>query len=212
MRKLTRRELLKVSLGTMGALALANLPNWNKPALRVGVLPAHAQTSLPRYDLLFTLAWNKGNTSSSGDPTTAVDIDIAAQEPGGGTKIVGPGGEFVCYYNPDGLSAHLDMDNTWGYGPENIYVPEGAAMAGEYVLGFILKNVELGKYIDPEAYPVTLTFTVKTYVGTAQEHSETFTYVLNGENNYGVPLASAYFPSGEIEVWSQGAAKQKTWK
>lgn len=45
--KLSRREALKLLAAATGAAALTTLPPaWSKPALQVGVLPAHAQTSL----------------------------------------------------------------------------------------------------------------------------------------------------------------------
>lgn len=45
--KLSRREALKLLAAATGAAALSTLPPaWSKPALQVGVLPAHAQTSL----------------------------------------------------------------------------------------------------------------------------------------------------------------------
>jgi hypothetical protein len=46
-KKLSRRDALKVLAAAAGATALANLPNkWSKPGIEVGVLPAHAQTSV----------------------------------------------------------------------------------------------------------------------------------------------------------------------
>lgn len=44
---LSRRDALKLLAAATGAAALSNLPPaWSKPELQVGVLPAHAQTSL----------------------------------------------------------------------------------------------------------------------------------------------------------------------
>ena len=43
-----RREALKLIAAATGALALASIPaEWTKPELRIGVLPAYAQTSVP---------------------------------------------------------------------------------------------------------------------------------------------------------------------
>ncbi len=45
--KISRRDALKILTAATGAAALANLPSkWSKPGLEVGVLPAHAQTSV----------------------------------------------------------------------------------------------------------------------------------------------------------------------
>ncbi len=45
--KLSRRDALKILAASTGAAALANLPpKWSKPGVEVGVLPAHAQTSI----------------------------------------------------------------------------------------------------------------------------------------------------------------------
>ena len=42
----SRREALKLIAAATGALALASIPaEWTKPELRIGVLPAYAQTS-----------------------------------------------------------------------------------------------------------------------------------------------------------------------
>lgn len=45
--KISRRDALKLLAAAAGATALADLPaRWSKPDLEVGVLPAHAQTSV----------------------------------------------------------------------------------------------------------------------------------------------------------------------
>lgn len=47
--KISRRDAIKILTAAAGAAALANLPSqWSKPGLEVGVLPAHAQTSVLR--------------------------------------------------------------------------------------------------------------------------------------------------------------------
>ena len=41
-----RRQMLKLLTAVSGTLILSNLPNqWQKPQLKIGILPAHAQTS-----------------------------------------------------------------------------------------------------------------------------------------------------------------------
>lgn len=45
--KISRRDALKLLAAATGAAAISNLPPaWSKPELQVGVLPAHAQTSI----------------------------------------------------------------------------------------------------------------------------------------------------------------------
>ncbi len=47
-KKVSRRNALKILAAAAGATTLANIPGqWIKPVLRAGVLPAHAQTSGP---------------------------------------------------------------------------------------------------------------------------------------------------------------------
>jgi hypothetical protein len=196
MRKLTRRELLKVSLGTMGALALANLPNWNKPALRVGVLPAHAQTSRDMNDLLVRLTWDTGVTEPL-EKAGPVDLDNHVDEP-----LLGGGHQCIYYDRMDGETAHLDIDNSWGFGPENIYVGEGDANPGTYL-------IYLG-FSSGETFPTTATISVKTFVGKPNQQSETFQHVFDAGNGEGVKdnwiyIATAEFPSGDIYVGSDKA-------
>ncbi len=188
MRKLTRRELLKVSLGTMGALALANLPNWNKPALRVGVLPAHAQTSLDLNDLLVRLTWDTGETEpSNGDKMTS-DLDLEVWE---------PDGSYSSYNYQNGTTGHGGIDNQWGFGPEVVYVLAGDAMDGTYEV-----------WIDMHAGPIPTTATVRVevFTGTPQYQVRTYTYTFTdlsgGETKYypgdDILICTITFPGGII--------------
>jgi hypothetical protein len=46
-KKISRRDAIKLLTAVTGATALANIPSrWSKPGLKIGVLPAHAQTSV----------------------------------------------------------------------------------------------------------------------------------------------------------------------
>jgi len=46
-KKLSRRDAMKLLAAAVGAATVANLPpEWSKPDLEAGVLPAHAQTSI----------------------------------------------------------------------------------------------------------------------------------------------------------------------
>jgi hypothetical protein len=56
---LTRRQALKILAATTGVTALSSLPSkWAKPILKVGVLPAHAQTSPAQHIIVFCSANN----------------------------------------------------------------------------------------------------------------------------------------------------------
>ena len=44
-RNLSRRDALKTLAAATGAVALTSLPVWEKPVVKVGALPAHAQSS-----------------------------------------------------------------------------------------------------------------------------------------------------------------------
>jgi len=66
-----RRDALKALAATAGATTLATLPEkWTTPVVRVGVLPAHAQTSCDFLNL--TLSWDD-----------AYDLNLMITEPSG---------------------------------------------------------------------------------------------------------------------------------
>jgi hypothetical protein len=51
-KEISRRDAIKILAAVAGATALVNLPDkWTKPGMEVGVLPAHAQTSLGLHTL-----------------------------------------------------------------------------------------------------------------------------------------------------------------
>ena len=64
-------------------------------------------------DLSVTLTWSSN-----------ADIDLHVDEP--------PPGANVFYANRTGLTARLDRDDTDGFGPENIFVGQGASLPGIY--------------------------------------------------------------------------------
>jgi len=113
--KLNRRRLLKGLAAAGGAAAASALlpAKWSKPAVSVGVLPAHAQvTGAP--DLLVQLCWSE-----------PIDLDVTVIEPGGGDEdAVGPS-------NPIGPTATYSGDDQDG-GCEQITVPAGHAAPGCY--------------------------------------------------------------------------------
>lgn len=63
-------------------------------------------------DLQVTLTWN-----------TATDIDL---------HVIEPNGNHVFYAVRQGATSRLDVDDTNGFGPENIFVGAGGAAAGVY--------------------------------------------------------------------------------
>lgn len=66
-------------------------------------------------DFQATLTWD-----------TTADLDL---------WVTDPFGETIIYYNPDSASGgHLDVDDTNGYGPENIFWPPGVAPEGDYLV------------------------------------------------------------------------------
>ena len=66
-------------------------------------------------DFQATLTWD-----------TTADLDL---------WVTDPFGETIIFYNPDSASGgHLDVDDTNGYGPENIFWPPGAAPEGDYLV------------------------------------------------------------------------------
>jgi len=193
MEKLTRRDVLKGALATAGALLLANLPGWKKPALHVGTVPAFAQTSLGTGDLQVTLTWNTGIPEPpDGAKADSVDLDL---------HVIEPSGFEVYFADPVGPTATLDRDNVWGFGPENIFVAPGMAAAGTYDV-----------YVDQwycNTFPTTATIRVTSFANTAQQTVKTYTYTWtaplpdgpNALQEVRMPyICSIDFPSGNIYV------------
>jgi len=95
--------------------------------------------------LQVTLTWDQAN-----------DIDL---------HVIEPGGSHVYYASKTGTTAFLDVDNVQGFGPENVYVPQGSAVAGDYQIfivhysGSALTNSSI---------------TVVTNPGTANERRQTY--------------------------------------
>jgi hypothetical protein len=189
MEKLTRRDVLKGALATTGALLLANMPGWKKPAVHVGTVPVFAQTSLGTGDLQVTLTWNTGSVEPpEGDKADYTDLDLHVFEPSG----------FEVYFgDPIGPTATLDHDNTYGFGPENIFVAPGMSAAGTYDV-----NVDLW---GSTVFPTTATIRVTSFANTAQQKVKTYTYTFvqpEQETKYEFfpYICSIDFPSGNIYV------------
>ncbi|MCX6551112.1 MAG: S8 family serine peptidase [Acidobacteria bacterium] len=125
-------------------------------------------------DLSATLTWNTGTSSSR------VDMDLHTIE---------PSGYHVYYGARTGPTARLDVDNTTGLGPENIFVAPGVAANGVY-------DIYVHSY-SGSTWPTTATITVRTNVGTSNERFQTFTRVYNSSGVY-QNVATVTFPGGII--------------
>jgi len=76
---------------------------------------------------------------------STTDIDLHAFE---------PSGSHVYYAARQGLNGFLDIDNTWGYGPEHYYVSCSTIQAGTYDIGV--------NYYSGTARPENVTVTIAT--------------------------------------------------
>jgi hypothetical protein len=189
---LSRRRLLKALAATGGAVAGASLlpGEWVKPVIEAGVLPAHAQVTpepqpteppLGTGDLQVTLTWNTGFGGCEPNPTGSTDVDL---------HVVEPSGTVIFYANPIGDTGELDVDNTDGCGPENIFVPAGAAAPGTYQ---VMVNYYSGEPV------TTATIRITVFDGTPQEQQQTFTRVFEvSDFCSGQRVANVVFPAGSI--------------
>jgi uncharacterized protein YfaP (DUF2135 family) len=144
----------------------------------MGSAPAFAQgTNLGTGDLQVTLTWD----------TDLTDVDLYVLE---------PDGTWVYYSNEVGPTATLDVDDTDGFGPENIFVPPGGAASGTYSTAVDLYSLG-GAMGDTNA-----TIRVTTFDGTPGEQQQTFNRVLTpGDESFGTLgfwVADITFPSGNI--------------
>lgn len=177
-----RRRLIKaMGMAAGGVAASALVPDkWIKPGVSVGTLPALAQTSpvLGTGDLQVTVTWD----------TDCTDIDTYVQE---------PDGTWVWYDNEIGTTAALDVDDTDGLGPENVFVAPGTAAAGTY-------KAYVGYYdwgCDTEVSPPTVvTIRVTVFDGTPAKQVRTFTRNLEAAdyNETLFEVAWIDFPAGTI--------------
>lgn len=108
--KISRRDALKILTAATGATALANLPaKWSKPGVEVGVLPAHAQTSIghvlqdpPPAELLDSPdacydGRNVGLTAVISPPTAGILLRYVLTY-----TVTGPGGSITAPVLPTG--------------------------------------------------------------------------------------------------------------
>src|SRR5688572_8151277 len=93
---LSRRDALKVLAAATGAITLSSLPDqWQKPVIEVGLLPAHAQTSVVASPVsisnladTFTGINDCGNQSGSTDNITFDYDDLSGNVTSGSTILI----------------------------------------------------------------------------------------------------------------------------
>jgi hypothetical protein len=121
-------------------------------------------------DLQVTLTWNQ-----------AVDMDL---------HVIEPDGTHVYYASKTGRTARLDVDNTSGFGPENIYVGPGNAAAGIY-------QVYIVYYRGTRVTESTISIIINP--GTAAQRVALFTRATNSGNPaVGYNVASVDVRNGTI--------------
>lgn len=133
-----------------------------------GLIPTPA-LELGTGDLRVTLMWN--NTS---------DMDL---------HVIEPSGNRVYYGSTEGDSAELDVDDTDGYGPENIFVPPGQANEGLY-------QIYVDHYLGNTATDISVTVVV--FENTNRERRYTSTLRLQ-QGDYS-PIMNIRFPEGTAET------------
>lgn len=135
------------------AVVLGAGPNEVKLVGEVGSASAEVTKGIhytgPRSRLRATLTWDNGNS----------DIDLYVKD---------PAGNEVSYQNKEQGSMSLDVDNTKGYGPENISVP--SALTGDYRIS--AKNFSRGNGV---------TATIHVFVDERLENTYSHTFYRNGE-------------------------------
>lgn len=97
-KEISRRDAIKILAAVAGATALVNLPDkWTKPGMEVGVLPAHAQTSLALHTLAAGLDDPAANFCLAFDSTVTISPPVSAGilmryviTPGAGVTITSP--------------------------------------------------------------------------------------------------------------------------
>jgi len=135
-------------------------------------------------DIRVTLTWTGGDYT---------DVDL---------HFIDPNGER-CYYGNDitALGAELDVDDVDGYGPENIIMSPGEAIAGTYY-------VEVN-YYDNDGWVggIDATVTITLHEGSANEISNTYgpyhiaVYDYNGSDpNAWWDVASINFTTGMVNI------------
>jgi len=121
-------------------------------------------------DLQVTLTWN-----------TTVDMDL---------HVIEPNGTHVFYAARNGVTARLDVDDTNGFGPENMFVGAAGAAAGTYQFYI----VHFGGNV-----PTTSTIAVNLRPGTPSAQTLLFTRSTSvGNPSSGFNVANVNIQTGQI--------------
>jgi hypothetical protein len=121
-------------------------------------------------DLEISLTWN-----------TPTDIDL---------HVIEPNGRHVFWNARNGVTAHLDEDNTTAFGPETVSIEPGAAALGIYQVFIVHYRGDI---------PTTSTVAITLGVGTASPRTAVFTRHTTGPDfEDGVNVALVDVRSGVI--------------
>jgi hypothetical protein len=202
--KMGRRRLIETLGLAGGALAAsALLPSkWVKPVASQSATPTTDETSpvLGTGDLQVTVTWD----------TDGTDIDTWVQE---------PSGFWVYWGDEEGPTATLDVDDTDGFGPENVFVPAGGAAAGVYkvYVGYywddeIEEEEAAGAAREYQARPTDVTIRITTFDGAPQMQQATFHRLLTMADGTCTlfAVANVTFPAGSI-VEQTGTMENPEW-
>jgi hypothetical protein len=176
--QLSRREALKALASLGGAIGASLIvpQKWIAPVIKAGVLPAHAQGTVP------PIPGSLDVLASWSNEETVVDVDLMVWDPGGA-------GETVDYSNPNGPTATHSGDNI-NFSParnwEEVTVPPGGTATGTYQV-WVHAHEQF-------AVPVSVKIT-------SQSESQTFNVVAPA-SVVNTPVAEISFPSGAISAWS----------
>jgi hypothetical protein len=121
-------------------------------------------------DLQVTLTWN-----------TPTDIDL---------HVIEPNGTHVFYASRNGITARLDVDDTNGFGPENIFVGAANAAPGTYQIYIVHFSGSV---------PTTSTIAVNLRPGTPTAQTLLFSRSTSvGSPSTGFNVASVNIQTGQI--------------
>ena len=117
-----------------------------------------------------TLTWN-----------TATDIDL---------HIIEPNGSHVYFASKTGTTARLDVDDTSGFGPENIFVSAATAASGIYQIYIVHYSGSI---------PTTSTIAVNLRPGTPNAQTLLFSRSTSvGSPSTGFNVATVNVQTGQI--------------
>jgi len=104
---------------------------------------------------------------------SATDVDLHVFE---------ASGSHVYYANRQGMNGALDVDNTWGYGPEHYYASCSSIQAGTYAVGV--------NYFSGVTRPETVTISIDTEDGGSYRYYKSLTAPRGGTGN-AIPMPVA---------------------